>query len=222
MSPIATGFLLIVLAAVMNGAFAMPMKFMRQWRWENAWLSWTVLSLWVFPLILLWLTVPYPQRAYAATPWSSLAWMGAMGALWGVGTLMIGISFDLVGIAVGAAVALGCAAGMGTVLPLLRSDAPALNGKTVWVLALGVTMVLAGVSICGFAGHLREKHQGVAGAPAKHSLRGFVIASLGGIFTAAFNLAFVSGATISASVAQQHPATQASGIAIWVPILLAG
>ena len=33
-----TGFLLILIAAVMNGAYAIPMKFMSRWKWENIWL----------------------------------------------------------------------------------------------------------------------------------------------------------------------------------------
>src|SRR6202047_589741 len=45
-----TGFLLILIAAVMNGAYAIPMKFMSRWKWENIWLVWTVLGLWALPL----------------------------------------------------------------------------------------------------------------------------------------------------------------------------
>ena len=39
-----TGFLLILIAAAMNGAYAIPMKFMSRWKWENIWLVWTVLT----------------------------------------------------------------------------------------------------------------------------------------------------------------------------------
>lgn len=35
------GFLLVLLAAVMNGAYAIPMRFMSRWKWENIWLLWT-------------------------------------------------------------------------------------------------------------------------------------------------------------------------------------
>jgi L-rhamnose-H+ transport protein len=112
-----TGFLFILTAAAMNGAYAIPMKFMPRWKWENIWLVWTVLSLWALPLVLGWAAVPYPIQVYSKTPWTSLAVMGAMGILWGTGVLLLGMSFPLVGVAVGAAVALGCSAAVGTLLP---------------------------------------------------------------------------------------------------------
>ena len=46
-----TGFLLLLLAATMNGAYAIPMKFMPRWKWENIWLVWTVVSLWALPAV---------------------------------------------------------------------------------------------------------------------------------------------------------------------------
>ena len=49
---VVTGFLLVLLAAIMNGAYAIPMRFMSRWKWENIWLVWTVLSLWALPLAL--------------------------------------------------------------------------------------------------------------------------------------------------------------------------
>jgi hypothetical protein len=82
-----TGFLLILIAAVMNGAYAIPMKFMSRWKWENIWLAWTVLSLWALPLALGWAAVPHPIQAYSTTPWTSLAVMAMMGVLWGAGVL---------------------------------------------------------------------------------------------------------------------------------------
>ena len=71
-----TGFLLILIAAAMNGAYAIPMKFMPRWKWENIWLVWTVLSLWALPLVLGWAAVPHPIQVYSKTPWTSLAVMG--------------------------------------------------------------------------------------------------------------------------------------------------
>ena len=95
------------------------MRFMTRWRWENIWLVWTVTSLWLFPLLLIWLAVPDPVHAYANTSWPTLLHMAIMGVMWGVGVLMIGMSFPLVGVAVGGAVGLGCAAATGSLLPLL-------------------------------------------------------------------------------------------------------
>src|SRR6266404_5028831 len=153
-----TGFLLILIAAAMNGAYAIPMKFMSRWKWENIWLVWTVLSLWALPLVLGWAAVPHPIQVYSTTPWTSLAVMGAMGILWGTGVLLLGMSFPLVGVAVGAAVALGCSAAGGTLLPILFADPP-IRRSTGLAVLLGAVVVVLGVGICGFAGRARERVQ---------------------------------------------------------------
>jgi cyanate permease len=41
MSPLPT----LVAAGAINAGFAPPMKFMRKWSWENAWLVWSIFGL---------------------------------------------------------------------------------------------------------------------------------------------------------------------------------
>lgn len=219
---IVAGFLLILLAALMNGAYAIPMKFMRNWRWENIWLIWTILSLWVFPIVMAWATVPQPLLAYVDTPWNVLLRMGMMGLLWGAGVLLLGMSFPLVGVAVGAAVGLGCAAAMGTILPVLYGGSSALPGNAGTFIALGVAIVVVGVGVCGAAGRMRERHQQTGIQVSGQSIRGLIFASVGGALTAALNLALAVGASINAAIGRQHPPSSAASIAVWIPVLLAG
>src|ERR1700676_208834 len=216
-----TGFLLILIAAVMNGAYAIPMKFMSRWKWENIWLVWTVLSLWALPLALGWAAVPHPIQAYSTTPWTSLAVMGMMGVLWGAGVLLLGMSFPLVGVAVGAAVALGCSAAVGTLLPILCADAP-MRGPTGLMILLGAVAVVLGVGVCGFAGRARERQQETGVMAPRQSIKGFLFASVGGTLAAALNLAFVSGATIVASFAPQRPSPPPRRVSVWMPFFRAG
>jgi L-rhamnose-H+ transport protein len=219
---VVTGFMLVLLAAIMNGAYAIPMRFMSRWKWENIWLLWTVLSLWAIPVLMTWGAVPHPADAYQQTSWASLFRMGLMGLLWGAGVLLLGMSFPLVGVAVGAAVGLGCAAAMGTLLPILYTGTSMLQASTVVMISLGVLMVLVGVGVCGFAGRAREQHQGTGTMIAGHSIRGFVYAGVGGTLTAALNLALAAGASITAAVVQQHSSSSMASIAVWLPVLLAG
>jgi L-rhamnose-H+ transport protein len=216
-----TGFLLILIAAVMNGAYAIPMKLMSRWKWENIWLVWTLLSLWVLPLALELAAVPHPIQAYSTTPWTSLAVMGVMGVLWGAGVLLLGMSFPLVGVAVRAAVALGCSAAVGTLLPILFADAP-IRRSTGLTILLGAVVVVLGVGVCGFAGRARERLLETGVIAQQGSIKGFLFASVGGTLAAALNLAFVSGAKIVASVEAQRPSTPLASIAVWMPVLLAG
>jgi L-rhamnose-H+ transport protein len=147
--------------------------------------------------------------------------MGMMGVLWGAGVLLLGMSFPLVGVAVGAAVALGCSAAVGTLLPILCADTP-MRGSTGLMILLGAVAVVLGVGVCGFAGRARERQQETGVVPPRQSKKGFLFASVGGTLAAALNLAFVSGAKIVASVEVQRPSTPLASIAVWMPVLLAG
>ena len=65
MSSVPLGLLLLVLAGGMNGSFTLPMKFTRQWAWENTWLVWTLFALGLFPPLLTFSTVPVLGQVYA-------------------------------------------------------------------------------------------------------------------------------------------------------------
>jgi L-rhamnose-H+ transport protein len=206
----------------MNGAYAIPMKFMRRWRWENIWLIFTILSLWIFPMLTAWIALPHPLLVYAAIPSATLLRMGLIGLLWGFGVMLLGMSFPLVGVAIGASVGLGCAAAMGTLLPVLYGGSSGLTQSVMETIAAGVVTVLLGVAVCGIAGHMRERNQRQGTSASGHSIRGFVFAFVGGSLTASLNLALALGKNISAAVELQHPSSIAAGIAVWIPVLLAG
>ena len=221
-SDIILGFALVLLAAAMNGAYAIPMRFMTRWQWENIWLIWTLLSLWIIPALMTFVFVPHPVDVFSQTPSSTLIRMAVMGLLWGAGVLLLGMSFPLVGVAVGAAVGLGCAAAAGTVLPILTGNAPVPPRTAAVLIAIGVSTVLLGVAVCGYAGRARERRQGSGTMVPGRSLQGFVLAVVGGTLTATLNLALASGASITSSLLAQHPASSLASIAVWMPVLLAG
>jgi L-rhamnose-H+ transport protein len=221
---VAAGFAFILLAAVMNGAYAIPMRFLHRWKWENIWLLWTVLGLWIIPIALTFTTLPQPLEVYSQTPWQVLIRMGFMGLLWGLGVLLLGMSFPLIGVAVGAAVGLGCSAAFGALLPLLlySSGGQRPPSSTIVLVLSGVTAVILGVGICGWAGRQRELQQGAYTPVQGQARRGLLLACLGGTLAASLNVALAAGGTIATAVAQQHASTQISSIAVWLPALLAG
>jgi L-rhamnose-H+ transport protein len=174
------GFLLILLAAAMNGAFAIPMKFLSRWKWENTWLVWSMLSLWLLPWILLWIFVPHPMAAYQQTPGTTLALIAVVGLAWGTGVLLFGESFPHVGVAVGTAVGLGCASAVGAILPVLSGRASSLPADSASGISLGVATALVGVAMCGVAGRAREKRLGIHASGAGSAIKGFLYAGVGG------------------------------------------
>ena len=216
-------FGLILTAAAMNGAYAIPLRFMTRWKWENAWAVWTVLAMMVLPIATAIVTIPRLGETYAGTSPGTFALMGVFGALWGAGVLMIGMSFPLVGVAVGNAVALGSAAALGSLLPLFGRQADKLGTRAGNQILLGVAVLLAGVAVCGLAGRERERRQGVGiGSSQRKAFPGFLLALVGGSLTALLNIALAYGSAILDAVRTASPGSTMAANAVWVPVLFAG
>jgi L-rhamnose-H+ transport protein len=64
MSSSPCGIATLVVAGVTNASFAMPMKYGREWVWENMRLAWTVFALVVLPLATAFETIPNLSMAY--------------------------------------------------------------------------------------------------------------------------------------------------------------
>ena len=79
------GFLAIVAAAVMQGTFAVPQKFIRGWPWEKNWLFYSIFGMVIFPWLLVALLVPRAFQAYAEAGAGAVAMAALFGAGWGVG-----------------------------------------------------------------------------------------------------------------------------------------
>jgi L-rhamnose-H+ transport protein len=217
-----SAFGLILLAAAMNGAYAIPLRFMSRWKWENAWALWTLWSMVVLPGATAAVTIPGLGGVYAGTSPATFAMMAIFGAMWGVGVLLIGLSFPLVGVAVGNAVALGSAAAVGSLLPLLGKDASRLGTPSGRLILLGILVLLAGIGLCGWAGRARELRRGGAKAAGSGAIRGALIACLGGCLTSFLNAALAYGDSILDAVRAAEPGNVMAANAVWLPVLLAG
>ena len=80
-----TGLVLIVLGGVMEGLFALPMRFAPRWSWENFWGAGSLMALLLVPWPLALLTVPHLGSIYASADSTSLLLAVLFGAGWGCG-----------------------------------------------------------------------------------------------------------------------------------------
>ena len=60
----ALGFLLVILAGVLNGSFALPMKRTSKWAWENTWLVYSIVGMVVVNWAIALHTVPELATVY--------------------------------------------------------------------------------------------------------------------------------------------------------------
>src|ERR1700752_2252881 len=91
------GFVLLVVAGVMNASFALPMKFTRRWAWENTWAVWSGLALLVMPLIATVITVPQLSHVYAQAGMRPVVLVAAFWIGWGKAQILFGLAIDLIG-----------------------------------------------------------------------------------------------------------------------------
>lgn len=216
MESASAGFVLLVVAGVMNASFALPMKFTRRWAWENTWAVWSGLALLLMPLIATVLTVPQLPHVYAQAGARSVVLVAACGMGWGIAQVLFGLAVDSIGIALTFAIVLGLSAAIGCLVPFLRLQSDKMLTPAGLGLIGGVLLVMIGVGICARAGMLREQAQ------MNRSSRGILMAVISGVGAAAMNFGVAFGGPIveAASVHGANPAWRMN--AVWLPLMTAG
>ena len=110
---------LVLVGGILQGLFAVPMKFVRRWNYENIWLVFALTGLVVFPWLLTALTVPHVGEVYRLTSMHSIVAIAGFGLCWGIGATLTGLGLSMLGIGLGFAIILGLSASVGSLVPLL-------------------------------------------------------------------------------------------------------
>ena len=214
---------LVLCAAIMNAAYALPMKLNRKWEWEHSWFAFSILGVAVVPTVIAWLTVPGLWSTYSAVPGATLAKMVLFGASWGVSLVFFGLALTRLGVAITFAVCLGTSAAVGALTPLVLQHPDLVMTRQGGMIFLGVLVILIGVTFCGLAGKSRDTALQKEGPTVqKGFLGGFLLAFISGILGSMLNLGLAFGGSIQ-RLAQQHGASLAMmSNAVWLPCLYAG
>jgi L-rhamnose-H+ transport protein len=215
--------LLVLCAAIMNAAYALPMKLNKKWEWEHSWFAFSILGVGVVPTIIAMLTVPKLWSTYATVSGGTLAAMVLFGASWGVSLVFFGLALTRLGLAITFAVCLGTSAAVGALTPLIAQHADQIMTRQGGLIFLGVLMIIVGVALCGLAGKHREAALQQASASVRHGFwLGYLLAFVSGILGSMLNLGLAYGGSIQRA-AQQHGASLAMmSNAVWLPCLYAG
>src|SRR5450631_2843572 len=189
--------LLVLCAAIMNAAYALPMKLNKKWDWEHSWFAFSVLGVAVVPTVIALLTVPGLWSTYATVSTGTLAAMVVFGASWGVSLVFFGLAITRLGLAITFAVCLGTSAAVGALTPLIAQHSNLIMTRQGGLIILGVLVIIAGVAVCGMAGRMREKALQEQSAVPRHGfLGGFLLAFISGIMGSMLNLGLAYGGSI--------------------------
>jgi len=224
---IALGVLLHALGGFAAGSFYIPLKKVRGWGWESAWLVNGFFSWIVMPWTVAFLTVPHLGEILTDAPRSSLLWCYIYGVLWGIGGLTFGLSMRYLGMSLGYAIALGLCAAFGTLIPPIYDGqmGELLGSASGRATLLGVLICLAGIALCGRAGLAKERElsdeKKKESVPEFQLVKGLLVALFAGVMSACMAFAFRAGKPIAALAVEKGvpPLWQQGSILV---IILAG
>ncbi|PYX74181.1 MAG: hypothetical protein DMG78_07305, partial [Acidobacteria bacterium] len=77
------GLAAVVFAGVLQGLFAVPMKYAPRWNYEHIWLIYSLTGMVALPWMLTTLTVPHLGEVYSLTPAPVLVRIAGFGLCWG-------------------------------------------------------------------------------------------------------------------------------------------
>src|SRR5208283_4363384 len=157
MSNVPLAVCLTLIAGILNGSFAAPMKYAKYWKWENIWSVWAVVGMLLFPWIMVYLTVPDVAGFYRHAGVQQILLLVGFGAGFGLAQIFFGLGIAALGIALNFAIAIGLSTALGSLVPLVALHSEMIFTTKGMVIILGVALMLVGIVFCAVAGRHKEK-----------------------------------------------------------------
>lgn len=221
------GLFWILVAGITQGAFTLPMKWVRRWKWEHLWLVYSVIAFFLLPWFVAWVTVPHLGDVYMSSP-ARILWLTALFGLgWGAGSVFFGLGVDALGMALGFSMTTGIYTALGALVPMVVLTPDLIWTRNGMLILAGNAITIAGVVVQAIAGDLRDKQ--AIDKVAMHSLNpkvsfsaGLTICILSGVLSGMLNFSYAFGKPI-AEAAQHLGASKENGLnALWLVALPAG
>lgn len=222
------GIILVCLASICGGMFALPSKYAGRVSWESLWGSWYFLITAVIPITLAFLLVRDVWDVWLQAG-SAMILPAVFGVLWGAGSVLAAICYARIGLSISYAIIPGVQVIVGPLVPLLFQHPEQLATARGRIALLGLLFCTLGVIAGGYAGLRKERDQNAAqddsASPANtlSMKKAIPICLAAGLLCACFNYAYSFGDTILDIAKTQYGNTQATAaFAVWVPGLLGG
>lgn len=221
------GIFWALLAGLMLGLYALPGKFTKDFKEENTWGLFFMLTMFVVPIIATFIIMKGVGDIYGTPEVKAiLPKMVLTSVLWGIGVMMWGKAIHHIGVSLGFSLFIGTVILIGSLLPFFVDGLPPTQAMIAILAGLG--FVLAGIVANGKAGILREKDEAaneeVGSDEGKKSMgAGIAIAIVGGLLATGFSFANAVGRPPlhAASQAQGNP-EWVTALAVMFPIFLSG
>jgi L-rhamnose-H+ transport protein len=223
---------MVLIAGLINGSFAAPMKFMTRWEEENIWL---IFSFWGF-IILPWITImvmaPNALAVLGALPQELLWTMMLGGIAFGLGQICFALSFRYIGIGLAFVINISMGTAGSALIPLLWHKG-IMGTPYSYAQMAGIVVFVLAVTIGAAAGAARDRHKKELGEIPMGEEKvkriktgklflGVVLAILAGAGSVCQGVTYIwANPTVSKIAVDNGVGALASGVIAWVVIFSA-
>lgn len=223
---IIASMLLAVVAAVFNGSFFLPPKYMRGWEWENMWTVFASISQLVLPWLVAWLVIPHLGLVLHESPWQFFFPGIIAGLIWGMGMVTYGLGMAMIGIAAGNAIVSGISTMSGTFGPLIVYAPEKVFTSVGLIFLMAIALIVGGVFVYGKAG-IRKEGEAARSRPGSESTRGqfragMIVCGVTGVLGTAFIYGFASSTRIVNAAVSAGAKPLMAGYLAWAITFSAG
>jgi L-rhamnose-H+ transport protein len=212
-----TGIALILIAAVLQGIFLLPMSRTRGWAWEHTWLAFSLFGMILCNWLLTFLVLPHPAAIFAGVPSREILILAGFGLAWGAGAVLFGLAMDMLGLALGYPLIMGLNASVGTFVPLLWFEGASMFQGRELLISLGTVVAIAGICVCSVAGARKRSSVRDDGA-GSHSkfVSGLIIAVASGVLSCLPNIGLAYGTSTIDAARRLGASPDFAGDAVWL------
>jgi L-rhamnose-H+ transport protein len=151
------GLLLAILSGACFGICFVPVRYMKEFAWENIWFVYSLLAVVIFPVLLGLVTIPCVLGLYREIGWRMNLLVIAAGLVSGVGVVMYGLALVRIGMALVNALGNGISLVLGAFVPLLIQHREVIHSALGLCLLLGLAFAVPGLVICAMAASQRNQ-----------------------------------------------------------------
>jgi L-rhamnose-H+ transport protein len=217
------GVSFVVLAAILQGVFLVPISRTRHWAWEHSWLAFSVAGMLVCNWALTLISLPSPVAIFALVPPRELVVLAGFGLAWGAGAVLFGMGMDMLGLTLGYPLIMGLNASFGTVLPLLWLYGGSIFAGRRMFIAVGTAVALAGIAACSVAGARREHNAPRAqGASPSRFFAGLIVATVSGALSCLPNIGLTYGESTLRAARSLGASSTFAANAVWLILFTFG
>jgi L-rhamnose-H+ transport protein len=218
------GLISSIVSGALNGSFAVPMKKISGWEWENTWFIYALTGLLIFPILTAVISVPDLFEVYRQTEGTVIIMTLFTGFLFGIGSVTFGLGLHIAGLSLGYSLMVGIISVTGSLIPMLVLSPESILTTGGLILIIAMALSVIGVIFCGIAGAIRAISLTNSQSERNVSFRlAIIICVISGIFSAMLNISLVMGLPI-AEIAQTKMTGTLSSFraynAVWLVTLI--